>query len=212
MKKYLLTTLLWLIAFVGFTNADTVWNYSSDNLIKTYNVNSPLVSVSSFDSAWLNNDWNFYLCISSEWWFYLSAKIYNSWMWTFRDTSKYIDSTNYCFSELFKGWNSDIYLCWDSTCDSVADVSWTIYYSSSLISYSPSSGGWSSSWILSGWTSQLSWIITALWNTVNEFLPYLVYLWLWIIVAIIWFVAIRWLVNRTSAKVRWTFSSWKRRR
>lgn len=62
------------------------------------------------------------------------------------------------------------------------------------------------------WESDLSWIITWLNSTITEFIPYLVYLGLWIITVIIWFVAIRWLINRTQAKIRWTFSSWRRRR
>lgn len=72
---------------------------------------------------------------------------------------------------------------------------------------------WDNSWSLLPWgESDLSWIISWLSDTINEFIPYLVYLGLWIITALIWFVAIRWLINRTSSKVRWTFSSWRRRR
>lgn len=66
--------------------------------------------------------------------------------------------------------------------------------------------------MLSGWTDALSWVLAGLTSTVNEFIPYLVYIGLGIITATIGFVAIRWLMNWTQAKVRGTFSSWRRRR
>lgn len=52
---------------------------------------------------------------------------------------------------------------------------------------------WDNSWndlISSAWV-----IINWLENTVNEVIPYVVYIWLWILGLIIWFVAIRWLIN-----------------
>jgi len=66
--------------------------------------------------------------------------------------------------------------------------------------------------ILSGWTAALQPIITSLGDTLTEFIPYVVYVWLGVLGAIIWFVAIKWLMNWTRAKVLWTFSSGKRRR
>ena len=66
--------------------------------------------------------------------------------------------------------------------------------------------------LLSWWTAALEPVLTGLSSAVSEFIPYLVYIGLGIITATIWFVAIRWLMNWTQAKVRWTFSSWRRRR
>lgn len=66
--------------------------------------------------------------------------------------------------------------------------------------------------ILSGWTTALEPIITSLGSTLTEFIPYVVYVWLGVLGAVIWFVAIKWLMNWTRAKVLWTFSSGKRRR
>ena len=66
--------------------------------------------------------------------------------------------------------------------DTMVSVNWYVYSSSSPITYSSSSGGWSSSWsILPDWVWNLSWIISSLSTTLNEFIPYLVYVWLWII-------------------------------
>lgn len=66
--------------------------------------------------------------------------------------------------------------------------------------------------ILSGWTTALEPIITSLTSTITEFIPYVVYVGLGVLGAIIWFVAIKWLMNWTRAKVLGTFSSGKRRR
>lgn len=66
--------------------------------------------------------------------------------------------------------------------------------------------------ILSWWTASLEPIITSLGTTLTEFIPYVVYVGLGVLGAVIGFVAIKWLMNWTRAKVLGTFSSWKRRR
>ena len=66
--------------------------------------------------------------------------------------------------------------------------------------------------ILSQGTGALAPIITSLSSTLTEFIPYVVYVGLGVLGAVIWFVAIKWLMNWTRAKVLGTFSSWKRRR
>lgn len=66
--------------------------------------------------------------------------------------------------------------------------------------------------ILSGGTSSLEPIITSLSDVMTEFIPYVVYIGLWVLGAVIGFTAIRWLMNWTRAKVLGTFSSWRRRR
>ena len=65
--------------------------------------------------------------------------------------------------------------------------------------------------MLEGGTTALEPVLTGLSETITEFIPYLVYIGLGIITATIGFVAIRWLMNWTSAKVRGTFSSRRRR-
>ena len=66
--------------------------------------------------------------------------------------------------------------------------------------------------ILSGGTASLEPIVTSLSTTLTEFIPYVVYVGLGVLGAVIGFVAIKWLMNWTRAKVLWTFSSWRRRR
>ena len=65
--------------------------------------------------------------------------------------------------------------------------------------------------ILSWGTQEFDGIITSLETTMSEFIPYVVYVGLWVLGAIIWFVAVKWLMNWVRAKVLWTFS-WGRRR
>lgn len=66
--------------------------------------------------------------------------------------------------------------------------------------------------ILSGGTTALKPIVDSLSGTLTEFIPYVVYVGLGVLGAVIWFVAIKWLMNWTRAKVLGTFSSGKRRR
>lgn len=54
---------------------------------------------------------------------------------------------------------------------------------------------------LSGGTASLDVAINGLKGVMLEFIPYVAHVWLWIIVAVLGFVAIRWLVNWVRAKV-----------
>lgn len=55
--------------------------------------------------------------------------------------------------------------------------------------------------LLSGGTASLDVIIDWLEGVMAEFIPYVAHVGLWIIVAVLGFVAIRWLVNWVRAKV-----------
>lgn len=66
--------------------------------------------------------------------------------------------------------------------------------------------------ILSWGTTALDPILNSLSSTLTEFIPYVVYIGLGVLGAVIGFVAIKWLMNWTRAKVLGTFSSGKRRR
>lgn len=66
--------------------------------------------------------------------------------------------------------------------------------------------------ILSGWTSQLEPVLTWIQSVMSEFIPYLIYISLGVLIATLGFVAIKWLMNWTSRRVTWTFSSKRRRR
>lgn len=200
MKKLILTSLLGLFGFVGaFASATDYtfqwtmfwYEYTPSQLVLTEDltIDSSNFSYTLFD--WVRqsafNIWD--VCEINY-----DHDIFSIWAeW-------------YCS---LSAWTYNLFWWWESA------------FSSVFISFSDSwtwdnswwDNSWDNSWSLLPWgESDLSWIISWLSNTINEFIPYLVYLGLWIITVIIWFVAVRWLINRTQAKIRWTFSSWRRRR
>lgn len=199
MKKYLLTALLWVFGLCTAFASATDFTFSM--------VDEYTYTPSSFES----DGWTFQLKsfvvptdddydIGSYCYFWLE-----------------IDNTQVCSIDIDIEDNSVS----ENTCNWYNVPEWTVSMSSSVgsvcksITFSiGSSSEWWDSWgsLLPWWEWDLSWIISWLNSVIDEFLPYLVYIWLGLITATIWFIAIRWLVNRTSSKVRWTFSSWKRRR
>lgn len=214
MKKYLLTALLWLFGLVSFASAEIItFNYSESDWAynPSYYNNSSEVQLSlsywdcvasdpemgascgfSFIDNQNNHIWDIYY---EEWRFYYN----DTWIYNSEDIVFTLPAWDYGIESPQGFWYSTITF-------NVSSVSggddWTWWDS------------WNWTWdiLLPWWEWSLSWIITWLNSTITEFIPYLVYLWLWIITVVIWFVAIRWLVNRTQAKIRWSFSSWRRRK
>jgi len=66
--------------------------------------------------------------------------------------------------------------------------------------------------VLASWTATLEPVLGGLQSAVSEFVPYIVYIWLGVLVATIGFTAVRWLMNWTSAKIKGTFKGGRRRR
>jgi len=55
-------------------------------------------------------------------------------------------------------------------------------------------------------------VLTGIQSVVSEFIPYLVYIALGVLVVTLWFVAVKWLMNWTSRRVTGVFSSRRKRR
>ena len=55
-------------------------------------------------------------------------------------------------------------------------------------------------------------VITGVQSVLTEFIPYLIYIALGVLVATLWFVAVKWLMNWTSKRVTAVFSSRRKRR
>ena len=55
-------------------------------------------------------------------------------------------------------------------------------------------------------------VITGIQSVLTEFIPYLVYIALGVLIATLWFVAVKWLMNWTSRRVTGVFSSKRKRR
>lgn len=66
--------------------------------------------------------------------------------------------------------------------------------------------------ILSGGTAQLEPVLTWIQSVMTEFIPYLIYLSLGVLIATLGFIAIKWLMSWTSRRVTGVFSSRRRRR
>lgn len=67
--------------------------------------------------------------------------------------------------------------------------------------------------ILSGWIeTNLAPVLTGIQTVITEFIPYLVYMALWVLIVTLGFVAVKWLVNWTSRRVTGVFSSRRKRR
>ena len=65
--------------------------------------------------------------------------------------------------------------------------------------------------ILSGWTAQLEPIITGVKSVMTEFIPYVIYIAIGVLIATLGFVALKWLMRYMSWKVTGVFSSKRRR-
>lgn len=63
------------------------------------------------------------------------------------------------------------------------------------------------SYVSSTPNSQMQPAINWLHDTVREIIPYIVYIWIWVLLAILWFYAVRWLVNRIARKINSVFRS-----
>lgn len=66
---------------------------------------------------------------------------------------------------------------------------------------------WNSGWLIAWWIDKFTPIINWLKNAIIEFIPYLVYVGVWLISAILWFFAIKWLINWTRRKTLTNFTS-----
>lgn len=198
MKKYLLSSLLWLfILFGAFTNAgfqsnSEICNYSVECSYNPwfldwfdYNCQFPFNNPDCTD--YYSYDDSIYLCLSSS-----SIPFSISDM---RETYN-ITSDNFCITNDTYYYDTYFY---------TSIPNFNIIYSKSPITYISTPEwwiDWDSSWtLLPNWTDDLKWIVDGLKSTMAEFVPYIVYIGLWIIVAILWFVAIRWLVNWVRAKI-----------
>ena len=209
MKKYLLTALLWVFGlFTAFASADSVdWFTSDSEICKVSNFNGDSISNTViFDCyneelAWELQYESFYVCVNTS-----DIPYYAG------DENNYVDNSIGCFYSSAFSSDEDIKFYSDNN-STIKTIQWNVYLSTSPITYSSSSEWWSNSWnLLPDWVWNLTWIISSLSTTLNEFIPYLVYVWLWIISALIWFVAIKRLINWIRAKIFSSFSSWRRRR
>jgi len=187
MKKYLLTALLWVFGLVGFSNANFTFEGYWEWLDSWYTPSDIVFSDFDLDTSKVSfecSNWNCFL------WFMTDSTLcrffYNNWTLTIDDFD-----TDGCTDMNWEYWvTSD----WD----------YNTFSSFTVCPNGCSSGWWnsdSSSQILSGWISQLSPVITSISSVMSEFIPYVVYIWIGILLVTLWFKAIKRLVNWLSSKI-----------
>ena len=191
MKKYLLTALLWVFGLFGFASAVSfVWVMPDDwQSIPYYTPNTITFS----DDFSITSDNIQYSCSDSC-------------------AISFSDNNNIC---TIWYWNNELDL---SDCRFSLNWTYQVLPSSSTRPFDSFTVNIPSSWwdsdsspLLSGWTTVFSGIISSLGSAVSEFIPYVVYIWIWLLGAIIWFVAIKRLINRVRAKIFGTFNSRRRK-
>lgn len=216
MKKYLLTSLLWVFCLcTAFVSADTL---CTSDWFTSQNVDITFSNDSDSTEIWWTTYYEYFYwsmhnyCENGCYVLVNSTSSAVEYVWDWRTEWWYFPTSSLplVFDYTSEGSIAEFYLYSSSELES---VSANLSFSSSPITCNSSSGGWDS-WgsLLPWWEGDLSWIISWLNSVIDEFLPYLVYIWLGLITSTIWFIAVRWLIGRTSSKVRWTFSSWKRKR
>lgn len=180
MKKYLLTFLLWLFAFVGFTNAELItfeWNqntkvYTPNTITFWEDIN---ITYDNYTDYISNISCNAMACHISIW----NCNIAGS-----ADFMRNISNCN------LSAWTYQI--GYDSLQYS------TLFSTITIDNLSSSSGGWTSwewNWnILDDWFSYLSSWISALSSVIWQIIDYCVFMTVSLLVAFLWFTAIKWLM------------------
>lgn len=194
MKKFLLTLTLSVIWFIGFSSAFTItnngWiytpsviNFSESITIPEFNFDEYFPSYSCTDS----ND----CCIA------FSNGVQNCEIYKDKWLASYWDC-----SDLI--WNYQVVSCsyityfwtFDSLDVGIPGVS------------SVSENNWNNNWsgtisqILPNWFSDLSPAISWIYDVIHQLLPYVVYIWIGVLISVLWFYAIKWLMSFMSWKIR----------
>ena len=187
MKRYLLSLLVVWLTFIGFSNAQ----FTYDELIEQ-----------SFSIAHSR----FVVLPVVDWDLTISLDTPNvGCVWLLKSNGSSQPPDPYCWkgcvlSRDYIVNNNVKYLFFSQYdapwCDSISSASWKFIYNrkSDLVP-----------------VSELSPIINWLENSISEFIPYVVYVSLWILGAVIWFYAIKWLLRFVKWSSLSVFSSRKRK-
>lgn len=217
-KLFILSLVAWF-SFVWFSSAfDDVfdlsyWAFSPWGFIVDWQTSFNLSLSTAPQSSLLNSDVFYYID------FYWGGSRYDEDFWGCVDWT-FLDNVSIPFAQSISvnipEWTDCVSLAWVvaevESEDELSNLQNEIDSFSSVVDITfwgltppenpnPEEVPWgSSSWssLLPVWS--LTPVITNLWTTVSEFIPYIVYIWVWILGAIIWFVAIRWLINRIRSK------------
>lgn len=187
MKKIKLLLLWWLFTLVWMFNYSSADYQASDcaSVEKVYNQNVCVLP-------------NWIKWISCEWTFSWYAKRKN-WNFAF---AFYDKPCNLTINQLCDSSNLDCGTNWDNL-----EWIWYLYSdyenTSTRLFYILPWIAWLTSWLSS--------TVSSLTNTINEFIPYLVYITLGVLGVIFWFYAIKWLLRFVKWSSLFVFSSRKKK-
>lgn len=190
MYKTLLWLALWVISLspLAFASADSVNWFNSNSPIYSQSFNGDYLSLgdtAKFD--YINDDWKYYICLSSSDYPYIATYNY--------DSSTYnINIANYCFSEIFN--------YSDESFSFSKEINWVFYQSATPITYSSSSDSWNSDSSLipnipSSFTSWLTSLVSNFGSIVVNWLPTIILLSLGIYAIFALFRVVRWYAKST---------------
>lgn len=185
MKKYLLSLLI-----VPFLSIGSYINAENFTVNCTAYVGCTPEIVYTRDNLQDENS----ICITNlqEW---INVKVITEYDEYSIYTYEEMQSNNFCVARKIKWiWFTADNVDWEKT----FNIIWWW-----LVDSTTNNNWWS---ILEWWTANFTPVITGLTNSINEFIPYVVYIGLWVLSVLIWFVAIKRLINWIRAKI---FSSFK---
>ena len=200
MKKIILSLFLSIIWFVGFSSAENI-------VINANNLPTSLMldqSINNYDFVfdWVSNVyWNSCaVSVKSVEWYDVCQYNINSdnststTCDTYSPESAYYPSVNGPFKFVWFGWWC---LSYNPDWSLVLSLPWQWW----------NTWWWNEWW--NWWNIVPDWsifaVISGVFSVFTELIPYIVYLWIWILIFTVWFYAIRWLVNWVSNKINNNF-------
>lgn len=191
--KYFKLLLLWLLpllTFGSFTNAQFVWAWVH-SYPSCWNSLSNLCPLDWFDSFVCDSDWQFWLVVhwlewNDEWNAQYGYSVdCEAWQ------SFGVSYLKQLVEDRWHNWSEAVWYFFDG---SSTNVWLTLNYQTSQMP-----------------VSELTPVVSWLSNSINEFIPYVVYVGLGILWALIGFFAIRRLINRVRRQTFWVFKSKRRK-
>lgn len=182
MKKLILTSLLWIIWLIWFSSAD--YTFTSSWMGYEYIYTPERVTI--WDDFDITNIKSF------------SCPYYECVFYMLLD-----GDSDYSCQVFYKDWEfsypKNNCPAWNYYIRGV-DESENAFDS---ITFWSSAGGWDIEWwqIIENWTDAFSPIITSVFSIMWEFIPYVVYVWIWVLLVSLWFVAVKWLMNWLTSKI-----------
>ena len=195
MKKYLLTLSLAIFGLIGFSSASYTFTSSSSDWFYFYSP-SDITLTNDLEVSVLDYSCSFNTCkIQLDWSEYDENRMMPSCTITYSNWNISLDWTCNFVPQTIETSNPNY--------DSSAFSSITIWNSSENVWWWDDNN-WSDtiSQVLPNWFNDLSPAISWIYDVIHQLLPYVVYIWIGVLISVLWFYAIKWLMSYMSWKIR----------